>query len=172
MPSSSSGSATNANVSRIAEFRVSADEPASILPINTVISCRTDLFSPSHRIAGGDIPARYLEAPLMESRNTIEKPNVRNAPSSPDLYATCVRSAPINITCDQLEQWTAANEQSFDEQLYCSDIERVSPVNNSRVPSSFLANQQSIFQVLSSLLCDIFGLANCLGAFFVDVLVR
>lgn len=43
-------------------------------------------------------------------------------------------------------------------------------VNSRLVQTALVANQKGVFQVPPSLLCDIFGLANCLEVFFVDVL--
>lgn len=170
--SSSTGSATNSSASGIAESRISAHQPAQIPSIYTATPCRINVLPPSLRIAGSNILKSSSEAAAIESRDIIKEPYVRNAPLYLDLHANWARLARINITWDQLGHQTAAREQSFDERLYHTNMEKVRFVNNCHVRAAFIANHQTVFQVPSSLLRDYFGLASCLEVCLLETFTR
>lgn len=77
MQSSSIGSATDTDVSGIAEFRVRADQSAPIPHIHTATFRRTNPHPPSRCIAGSDIPVRNKGAAAMEPQLTIGEIDVR-----------------------------------------------------------------------------------------------
>lgn len=64
MPSKSTGSATDVNVSVTAEYRVLVDFPEPIAPIYTAISRQTSAQPLSCCIAGSETPARCKKATL------------------------------------------------------------------------------------------------------------
>lgn len=66
MPWDSIGSATDANMSRIAESRVPIDQTPLVPSVHIVTSRRTDALHPSSRIAGSDIPACHKNTAAMK----------------------------------------------------------------------------------------------------------
>lgn len=76
MSHSSTGFATKANLSGIAESRISIDQPAPTLPIHNSTSCRTNLLDSSLRIAGIDKPILHWEVASMRPQLTIGEPDV------------------------------------------------------------------------------------------------
>lgn len=78
MPSSFTGSAADANVTKIARFRVYDDPPALIAPIYTATSSWINILFPSRRMLGSNIPGHCRNVAAMDPQCTIEKPNVRN----------------------------------------------------------------------------------------------
>lgn len=86
MQSNSTSPLTNAKVSRIAEPRVHAEQPAPILPIYIIMYGCTILLRPSSRIAGSDIFVSGGEATAMESQYPIVKPDVCSSLLRPTLY--------------------------------------------------------------------------------------
>lgn len=77
MPSdNSAGCATGANVSRIADPRVPAEQPVPIPTVHTAASYLTNLLHPSRRIAESDIPARPRNDAAMMQQFKIGEPEV------------------------------------------------------------------------------------------------
>lgn len=98
MPSNSTGSATDANVSKIAVSRVPADHVAPIPSIHTVAPRRTSLLLLSCCITRSDITGCRREEASKDPRDTIGMPDVRSASLPPDLYKTWARYARTDIT--------------------------------------------------------------------------
>lgn len=88
------------------------------------------------------------------------------------MYAPYVLHSTLNISCDLLENQTAAMEQPSKDQLCRADIKHVRLVNNPRGKSAFVANQQGLFQVPASVSTDSIGVANFFQARFLLVLAR
>lgn len=88
-PPSSTGSATNNSFSWIADFRLTADQPAPISLVHAATSRRINLFSPTCHIAC--IPVRCREAAAMETQEPIEKLDVQNIPIPSNPYETRAR---------------------------------------------------------------------------------
>lgn len=98
MPSSATISATDASVSGIAEFRVTADQLASILTTHAATSRYTNLLPPSHRIAGSGIPELCWKAAAMELQIMIGEPGVRIDLLTCDMHAAWAPYPTLNIT--------------------------------------------------------------------------
>lgn len=88
MPSSSTGSATDANASGIAKSRVPVGKSAPNSLTYTATSRLTNLLPLYRRIIGSDIPACHREPAARVLRDTIGEPDFCSAPLPPDLYAT------------------------------------------------------------------------------------
>lgn len=100
MPSSSIGSATNANVSEIAKYGVPTDQTAPSPPTFTATPRHTNLLPPSFRIAGSDISARRREVAAMAPRDAIGKPDICKALLSPivrNLGALCLHQCHLGL---------------------------------------------------------------------------
>lgn len=88
------------------------------------------------------------------------------------MHEAWARYPKLSITCDVLENQTATMEQSSDEQLFRLEIELVRFVSNRSVRGAFIADQQSLFQVQTSVLCDEFGAAHSFKVHIVNNLAR
>lgn len=99
MPSNNlARSATDANVSGIAESRVLTDRPAQIPPVYAATSRRTNRLLSSLYIAGSNIPAHRREAAAMEPQFTIGQPVAQNEPLLFATYAAWARYPRLNIS--------------------------------------------------------------------------
>lgn len=144
---SSAGSATDANVSGIANSRLPTDQPAPVPPIHASTFLRINLFSSSRRMAGSNIPARHREAALMELHFAIGEPHVRKAPLHSSMDMAWAPYTKLNLIWDMFENQTAAREQTWNEELYRIENEHVRLVNNLRARTFFITTQQGLFQV-------------------------
>lgn len=153
-------SPTDANVFGIAKYLVFADQPAPIPPIQTITSRRTNLLPMSRRIDGSNILSRPRKTAAMEQQLMIGETDVQNSPLPSDTHAAWARYHRLNITSNILEIHTATWEQLPSEQRCRLNIERVRLVNNRRVRSVFVANQQRLFQVPASVSCDSFSVPS------------
>lgn len=93
MPSSSASSANNSNVSMISEYRGLASRPAPIRRIHTTTPRRTNLLSPSCRIAGSEIPVFRGEAAAIKLHVTTVEPEFQNFSL---LFSKCTRPGRVN----------------------------------------------------------------------------
>lgn len=91
IPSNLSCSATDVNVSGIAELNVHANQTAPIFSIHTATARRNSLRPPTRSIARSDIPSHRREAAAMKPQFRIGKPDVQNVPLLSDMHAAwCV----------------------------------------------------------------------------------
>lgn len=156
----STGFVTDAKVSRIGKFRLSSrwfTGASSSLYSNVAFLQR---FFSLRRITWSEISASHLELAVIELADSLGKLDVQNAPFCPGLHAAWARYARARITWDPFDLQTTVEEQSSEEQLYHLDIERVRLVNSRRVRTFFVANQQGVFQVPSSVPWAYFDLAT------------
>lgn len=172
MLSNSTSSKPDPNVSGIAQFCVSAGLPAPVTPIHTAKSRRTNLFPPSHRIAGSEIPIHCMKAAAMQRQLMLGEPDVRSATLPCDMHAARERYKKVKITWDMLKNQTASRMQSSNEYLYRFEIKRVRLVNTRLVTSPVVANKKGLFQVPTSVLCYSFSVANSFKARIVNFLGR
>lgn len=124
MLSESSGFATDANVSRIADSHISAIPPALVPSLRFATSHCGKRF-PFH-IAS--LWATYRTSSWGDCRKVSINHwelHVQNAPSQSNLYSTWAYYAKLNVTWNLLKHLTAAREQSLDDPLYWRDIKRI-----------------------------------------------
>lgn len=103
MPSNSTGSITDINISGIAESRGPADQTAPISSNHTATSRRANHLPPSACILGTDMPIFRKNAAVMEPQLTIREPDVRNAPLPPETHTVWAHFPGLKITWDMLE---------------------------------------------------------------------
>lgn len=98
LPIISTESATDANLSDIAESGYLADQPEKIFPIYSATSLFTNLLSPSYDIPVSIIWGLYMKETAIEPQLTIEELEVRNISSFSHIYPTWMRYVYNNIT--------------------------------------------------------------------------
>lgn len=109
MPSNSTGSATVANVSGVAESRVTAEHLALMIPVHSVTFCHANLLPSSRSIAESAIPVNCWKAAVVKPGFTVGEPDLRNLPLFSDCHMTWLRYPMPKISYEMLEEQNAAN---------------------------------------------------------------
>lgn len=90
---------------------------------------------------------------------TVRESDFRHAPVPSDMNADWARYPRLNITWDILNKQTATRKRSSNEQLYRPEVTRIRCVNNCRVESSLVTNQQRLSSFNS---CTLWFLSYCI----------